>query len=313
MRDGILLASTLAVMLLALAHPGWAQSSGSVIVLNVETQSSLSDALATFYAQPVDSGKLVVMLVGAPSGMLIKNREKIVLIDPAGSVSGDAVPALQKLDILLITHEHSDHFSYSAVVSIQSKTGAIVVANPGTYSSLSGALPPDKLIKMRSAETRSLSGVTITAIASIHESNEPLTYILTFSDFSAFHGSDSGFNSELSGYKGKAKLAIVPTGGASPSASPGNALSMIKALEPSDVIPMHGTSDQNAQLGALITQQTPNVHYIRPQSLASVVVSEMSGREFVTVLAFAIGFLLLLRIRRQKGEQQAELPVVLNQ
>lgn len=304
MRARVLLAWAFALTLLLLVHPAWARSD-SVVVLGVRTQASMSDAVATFYATPVDQGKVVVMVFGA-SGVLIKNHEKVALIDPAGSISGDAVKVLQQLDILLITHEHSDHFSYSAVVSIQSKTGAIVVANPGAYSSLSGGLPADKVIKMRSGDVRLVSGITITAVAAVHESIEPLTYILTFSDFSAFHGSDSGFNPKLSDYKGKAKLAIVPTGGASPTASPSNALSMIKALDPSDAIPMHGTKDQDDKLGVLITQQTPNVQYLRPSSMASVVVSELSAAGFVTVLASAMGFFLVLRVERRKCEKQRQ-------
>ncbi len=271
----------------------------SVIVLSAETQSSMRDALDAFYAQPADPGKVVVMWTGASSGMLIKNHEKVALIDPAGSIVGDAVQALQQLDILLITHEHTDHYSHSAVVSIQSKTGAIVVANPGTYGPLSASLPPEKVVKMRSGDTRALSGITVTAIASIHPSNEPLTYILAFSDFSVFHGSDSGFNPELNSYKGRAKLAIVPVGGASPDASPGDALSMVKALEPSDVIPMHGTKDECDRLGTLIAQQTPDVQYLRPQAMTSVVVNEFSEIGFVTILAFATCLFLALRIRRR--------------
>lgn len=302
---GVLLACAFALALLLLVHPAWGRSD-SVVVLGFGTQASMSDAVAAFYATPVDQGKVVVMVFGA-SGVLIKNHQKVALIDPSGSIAGDAVQALQQLDILLITHEHSDHFSYSAVLSIQSKTGAIVVANPGAYSSLSEGLPADKVIKMRSSDVRLVSGITITAVAAVHESIEPLTYILTFSDFSAFHGSDSGFNPKLSDYKGKARLAIVPTGGASPTASPSNALSMIKALDPGDAIPMHGTRDQNDKLGVLITQQTPNVQYLRPSSMASVVVSELSAAGFVTVLASAMGFFLVLRVERRKCEKQKQV------
>jgi L-ascorbate metabolism protein UlaG (beta-lactamase superfamily) len=320
LKSGILLASTLALTLLALTHPAWAWSnvghgyssrsdygtrySGtfSVYALVVGTQASLPDALDAFYAHPVNPREVVVMWLGAgaPSGMLLKNHEKVVLIDPANKITGDAMQRLQQLDILLITHEHSDHFSSSAVIAIQSKTGAIVVVNPGSFDALSGSLPSDKLVRITSGDTQVLSGIGVTAIASIHPADQPLTYILTFSDFSAFHGSDSGFNPALSGYKGKAKLAMVPTGGASPSASPEQALQMVKALDPSDVIPMHGSTDSNDRLGALLAQQMPNVHYVVPQPISGVVVDEMSGIGFVTILASVTIFFLVARARRQE-------------
>ena len=71
----------------------------------------MPDALDVFYAHLVNPREVVVMWLGAgaPSGMLLKNHEKVVLIDPANKITGDAVQRLQ-LDILLITHEHSDHF-----------------------------------------------------------------------------------------------------------------------------------------------------------------------------------------------------------
>jgi len=129
LRGGILLASTLALTLLALTHPAWAWSNDgygyssrsdyetrypdafSVYVQDIGTQASLPDALDVFYAHLVNPREVVVMWLGAgaPSGMLLKNHEKVVLIDPANKITGDAVQRLQ-LDILLITHEHSDHF-----------------------------------------------------------------------------------------------------------------------------------------------------------------------------------------------------------
>ena len=315
MRSRILLASTLALTILALTHAAWAFSNVghasesnisdgfSVYALGVTPQASLADALDTFYAYPVNSGEVVVMWLGAsaPSGTLLKNHEKVVLIDPANTITGEAVQRLQQLDIFLITHEHTDHFSSSAAIAIQSRTAAIVVVNLGSFNALSGSIPSDKLVKMTSGNSQVLSGIGITAIASIHPNCvQPLTYILTFSDFSVFHGSDSGFNSALNGYKGKATLAMVPTDGASPTASPENALQMVKALDPTDVIPMHGSTDSNNWLGTLLAQQMPNAQYLIPQPTSSLLVDEMSGIGFVTVLACVTTFFLLARDRRRE-------------
>jgi L-ascorbate metabolism protein UlaG (beta-lactamase superfamily) len=320
MRARILLASALALTLLALTHPAWAwnntssciagnrpyyrspEPSLSVIVMDASTVASLPDALDAFYAQPIEPGQLVVMWLGAgaPSGILLKNREKMVLIDPANMITGGAVQRLQRLDVLLITHEHYDHFSASAVISIQSQTGAVVVVNPGSFGPLSASLPSSKLVRMTSGNTRVLSGINITAIASIHPADQPLTYILTFSDFSAFHGSDSGFNPALSAYKGKAKLAMVPTGDGSPTASPGDALQMVKALEPSDVIPMHGTVAEYDALGVLLAKQAPGVQYLRLQATSSVVVSEFPGTGFLALLISVAGLYCGLVSKRRK-------------
>lgn len=263
-----------------------------VAVLSVGAQASLPDALGAFYAHPVKPGEVVVMWLGndAPSGILLKTVEKVVLIDPASIISGDDVQRLQRLDILLITHEHTDHFLTPATISIQSKTGAVVVVNPGAFDQLKGFVPLEKLFWMKSGETRTLSGIEIRAIAAIHPGSVPLTYILAVGDISVFHGSDSGFNGALDDYRGKAKLALVPTGDPSPTASPEDALKMVKALEPSDVIPMHGTEHQMSRLGILLAEQTPNVKYHPPQGFSSLVVDEFSKIGFVAFLASVAGF-----------------------
>ena len=206
---------------------------------------------------------------------------------------------LQQLDVLLLTHEDWDHYSKGATVSIQSRTDAVVVVNPGVYSSLAGSIPSDKLVKMKSTESTTVSGVQITALASIHPTNEPLTFFIDLGGFRVFHGSDSGFNSALTNYKGQAKLAIVPTGGPSPSASPEDALDMVKAIEPTDVIPMHGTETENNQLGALLAEQVLSVHYIRPQPLSTVAVSELSETVLV-LLSSMMAFSCLVRWRSGK-------------
>jgi L-ascorbate metabolism protein UlaG (beta-lactamase superfamily) len=240
---------------------------------------------------------------GAPSsGFLLKAGDKVALVDPASMISGPSVLRLQQVDVLLFTHEHSDHYSKAATISIQSQTDAVVVANPGVYNSLAGSIPSDKLVKMKSTESTTVSGIQITALAANHLGNEPLVYFVDLSGFRLFHGADSGFVSALSDYKGQAKLAIVPTGGPSPTASPQDALRMVKAIEPTDVIPMHGTETENSQLGTLLAQQLPSVQYVRPEALSSVAVSELSDVVLVVLLSSIAAFSCLVRWRQRPGK-----------
>jgi len=280
----IILSLRTAIVILALLFAAL----GPISPIVKPAQAMLSDALDAFYAYAVNPGEVVVMWLGngvgewstyASSGILLKTHEKVVLIDPASIISGQDVQKLQRLDILLITHEHEDHFSKSATISIQSKTGTVVVTNLGVYTQLTGSVPSEKLVMMSSAENRSLSGIEIRAIASIHPGNEPLTYVLLIGAVSVFHGSDSGFNSALNGYRGQARLALVPTGDPSPTASPDEALKMVKALGSSYVIPMHGTEAQNDMLGVLLAQQTTDVQYLRPQALTVVKIG-LAGFDF---------------------------------
>jgi L-ascorbate metabolism protein UlaG (beta-lactamase superfamily) len=267
----------------------------------------MSDALDAFYAISVNPGQIVVLWLvnGAPSGVLLKTSQKAFLVDPAGAISGSDVNKVQRLDVLLITHEHSDHFQKSATLAIQAKTGAAVVVNPGVFMQLSGAVPSDKLIKMRSLETQNVDGVKIIAVASIHPATEPLTY-LVLADFPFFHGSDSGYNSALTAYKSFVKLAIVPTGVPSPTASPHEALNMVKALEPTDAAAVHGSVAQNNEFASLLAQQAPNVRYHALTAASSVMVGEFSGMKLIALAVTLAMSILILRGKRRETSKTRE-------
>jgi L-ascorbate metabolism protein UlaG (beta-lactamase superfamily) len=267
----------------------------------------MSDALDAFYAISVNPGQIVVLWLanGAPSGVLLKTSQKAFLVDHAGAISGSDVNKVQQLDVLLITHEHSDHFQRSATLAIQAKTGAVVIVNPGVFMQLSGAVPSDKLIKMRSLETQNVDGVKIIAVASIHPATDPLTY-LVLADFPFFHGSDSGYNSALTAYKSLVKLAIVPTGGASPTASPHEALNMVKALEPTDAAAVHGSVAQNNEFASLLAQQAPNVRYHALTAASSVMVGEFSGMKLIALAVTLAMSILILRGKRRETSKIRE-------
>jgi len=270
----------------------------------------MSDALDAFYAISVNPGQIVVLWPanGAPSGALLRTNQKAFLVDPAGTISGSDVNKLQRLDVLLITHEHSDHFQRSATLAIQAKTGAVVIVNPSVFMQLSGAVPSDKLIKMRALETQNVEGVEIIAVASIHPATEPLTY-LVLADFPFFHGSDSGYNSALPAYKSLVKLAIVPTGGASPTASPHEALNMVKALEPTDAVPVHGSLAESNEFASLLAQQAPNVRYHALTATSGVMVGEFSGMRLIALAVTLAMSILILRGKRRETSRIRESEV----
>lgn len=229
-------------------------------------QSPVARAIEEFYELQLDPGELGLVFMGE-STFLIKTSSRTIAIDPANKISGDDVERLEKLDLILITHEHRDHFDPSSTLAIQKKTDAFIFANPGSYRLLQEQGSSFKLVEMKPGDKKGLPGIEVRAVSASHPSSSPLMYTIVFERVSLFHGSDSGFNTDLLKYQGQVLVAIVPTGDPSPTASPTSALEMVKALQPQVAITMHGTAAQHNALKDLLKQELPKVQFVCPENL----------------------------------------------
>lgn len=98
--------------------------------------------------------------------MKISNKLNII-IDP-GKLSGKTlVPSDEKVDIILVTHKHSDHLGNAAELSIKNK--AIVVAPRNVIDEVAKSGAPSELMKIiRPGEDISYKGIKIEACELIH-------------------------------------------------------------------------------------------------------------------------------------------------
>ena len=70
-------------------------------------------------------GEVAFLWFNNYAGVAIRTPSKILIVDPA-----DADPAIfKKVDAILITHEHLDHFDESLTREIYRRTQCSVVAN----------------------------------------------------------------------------------------------------------------------------------------------------------------------------------------
>ncbi|MBO3804341.1 MAG: hypothetical protein JTT11_10845, partial [Candidatus Brockarchaeota archaeon] len=89
-------------------------------------------SLAKFYETKVSKGQAAVVLLNDFSGTAILSPLRVVVLDPT---QVDA-PSFQKVDFLLITHEHTDHLDEILVSQIHEATGCTVVADRTSSESL---------------------------------------------------------------------------------------------------------------------------------------------------------------------------------
>ncbi len=137
----------------------------------------------------------------------------VIYIDP-WKLPPDSPPA----DLILVTHEHSDHCSPDDVARI-SQSGTVVVANPGAAKKLGG-----EALVMRPGESLSVKGVSIYAtpaynVNKFRSPGHPFHskemqgngYIITIGDEKLYHAGDTDFIPEMSTIQ--ATVALLPVSG----------------------------------------------------------------------------------------------------
>ncbi|MFQ5940735.1 MAG: MBL fold metallo-hydrolase [Nitrososphaerales archaeon] len=235
-----------------------------VPTINTFAQKDLA-GISEFYLTNMDQGQIAFMWLGegrgewagaASAGVLLRTSMHTIIIDSSNILQDDTVSALESLDLILITHEHSDHFDADSTLAIHQKTGSPVVVSPGVYSSLQDKIAEDSLIQMAPNEIKTVDGIRIEAIPSKHPSDRPVMYLINIDNIVVFHGSDSGFVDELNNIDSEVHLAFVPAGIPSPTASPDDAASMVRALKPYVTVPVHGMFEQMKALDDTIGNET---------------------------------------------------------
>lgn len=170
------------------------------------------------------------------SSFLIEG-DKTVYIDPYVLPAGS-----KKADIILVTHEHFDHFDRSKIKELLKQSTEVIIP-PGCASGLDC-----KFKIIREEETIELDSVKVTAVPAynvnkfrmgnipFHAKGEGFGYILGMNGVKVYHASDTDFIPEMK--KVKADIAILPIGGTY-TMDCREAAEAANAIKPKVVIPMH--------------------------------------------------------------------------
>lgn len=265
----------------------------------------ISTALSSFYEIDSEQGEIAIMWLGnhqqgqleghASAGFVVKTSENVIVFDPSNLLSDD-LDALEKVDAILITHDHGDHFNIDSTIMMQKKTGANVVANPPAFLALKEQISDDKLIEMLPDKTVSLNDISISAFLADHPSETPLLYVVEVDGIRIFDGSDSGFVENLKDIESRVHVALVPAGDPSPTASPTDAFEMTKATKPYVVIPMHGTPDQMQKFAEMVEGSELETKVIVPEPLQLIVPAEVVPEYPVATLIMIVSILGMISI-----------------
>lgn len=155
----------------------------------------------------------------------------VIYIDPY-KLKGE-----EKADIILVTHDHFDHFSKEDIRQVAKKDTAYV-APPSVAKSLTGDVKP-----IRRGEKVTIKGITIEAVAAYNigkdfhpKTSDNVGYILTVEGTRIYHAGDTDVIPEMKNIK--TDIALLPCSGTytMTAQEAANAAAIIK---PKIAVPMH--------------------------------------------------------------------------
>lgn len=173
------------------------------------------------------------------SAFICKFSDVSVLIDPF--ISGNAlapikVDELPKVDVVLVTHSHADHFGDAPEIVKRFNTYFI-----SSYE-VAQKVPGEKSIGMNIGGTVTIGNLKVTQVQAVHSHEEgPATgFVLRHPEGSIYHAGDTGIMSDMSLIRKlyKPKITLLPIGGHFTMGIE-EAVEAVGLLQPRIVVPMH--------------------------------------------------------------------------
>ena len=176
---------------------------------------------------------------------------KVLLIDPwiDGNPSHPAEHSLTRVDLLLITHGHSDHFNDAVSVARRFQPQVVAIFEICQWLGSKGV---ENLAPMNKGGSQKVGGVTVTMTQAQHSSHisdegkivyagEPAGFVVGLPDGRSFyHAGDTCVFSDMQLIRElyRPQLAMLPIGGHF-TMGPREAAVACRFLQPAKVIPMH--------------------------------------------------------------------------
>jgi len=203
-------------------------------------------------------GEVAFVWFNSFSGVTIKTPTKTLVVDPV-----DIDPKVFKaVDIILVTHEHLDHFDGSMVQDVHKRTQCSVLADSTTARRMGDFILPTKLHEMRMGKEIKLDNITIRAESYKHPAATPVSYLITSEDgIRVYHTGDSLPNPDMKqvGERSPPDVVFCTVGTPAPGASPETGLEIVRMVKPKIAVPYHAPIADRKKFAELITKEAPDV------------------------------------------------------
>ena len=201
------------------------------------------------------AGALQITFVGHGT-LMFEFNEQIVHVDPVRREAD--YTRMPKADLILVTHEHGDHFDPQAIEALR-KPGTAIVATGRCAKAVPDALP------MKNGDVRSLAGLRIEAVPAynlvhkrangqpFHPRGSGNGYVLTFGNKRVYVAGDTENIPEMKRLK-KIDVAFLPMN-LPYTMTPAMVADAARAFRPTILYPYHFGDTDTTELGRLLSAE----------------------------------------------------------
>jgi len=200
-------------------------------------------------------GDLKVTFIGHAT-LMFSFGNKVIHVDPVSSEADYA--QLPKADIILVTHEHSDHLDPAAIKILSTEKTALILTEK-CRDKVSGGIP------MKNRETKVVQGIKIEAVPAynivqerakgfpFHPKGQGNGYILTFGDKKVYVAGDTENTPEMKALT-NIDIAFLPMN-LPYTMTPEMVADAAKAFRPKILYPYHYGDTDTSRLVNLLKDQ----------------------------------------------------------
>lgn len=212
------------------------------------------------------AGKTEVLWLGQSAFRITTPGGKVIVTDPwlklnpLTPAAYKNLEALGKVDVLLVTHGHFDHFADAPALALLNQVPMYAPGDMNQTVSVLGILPPNLAPRFNKSGTiNPAPGIKVTAVHAehssvivwknpatgkdeVHPGGEPVGYIIELENgFRIYHMGDTGLFADMKFIADyyKPDLVLMPIGGHFTMGPADAAYATREWLKPRAVIPMH--------------------------------------------------------------------------
>ncbi|MGJ7500290.1 metal-dependent hydrolase [Variovorax sp. ZT5P49] len=216
--------------------------------------------------QPTSGGKTEVLWLGQSAFRITTPGGKVIVTDPWLKLNPltpaeyKNLEALGKVDVLLVTHGHFDHFADAPALALLNQVPMYAPGDMNQTVGVLGILPPNLVPRFNKSGTiNPVPGIKVTAVHAehssvivwknpatgkdeVHPGGEPVGYIIELENgFRIYHMGDTGLFADMKFIADyyKPDLVLMPIGGHFTMDPVDAAYATREWLKPRAVIPMH--------------------------------------------------------------------------